>query len=197
MLPGLGVVLPSECPALWQAGPVRGHAVLLIGVPALEEWVRDRTAFYDPAFVSADPLFAHAHITVLAPCPPERALLERVAAAVEPFSYVLRRLDVFPDGVVHLVPEPAEGFAALTAAARAAAPQVAPYWGRAEPTPHLTLDRLGSSVTRESTRESVAGLLPARGRADELLLTWWEAGRCRVLGSAPLGGGLPEKISAL
>ena len=50
-----------------------GHAVLLIGVPALEGWIRERTAFYDASFLSADPRFAHAHITILAPCPHNQA----------------------------------------------------------------------------------------------------------------------------
>lgn len=180
-------IRPARAGALGWA-PVEGHAVLLVGVPALEDWVRARTAFYDPGFVCADPRFAHAHITVLAPCPASTDLLEQVAASVAPFDYALERLAVFPDGVIHLVPEPAGPFAALTAAARRAAPEVTPYWGRAEPTPHLTLDRLGERVTLASTSARVGPLLPAAGRADELLLTWWESGGCRVLARAPLRG---------
>lgn len=165
---------------------VAGHAVLLVGVPALEGWVRARTAFYDPGFVSADPDFAHAHITVLAPCPPSLALLDAVAAASPPFAFSLERFDVFPDGVIHLVPEPAAPFERLIRAARAAAPEVVPYWGRAEPTPHLTLDRIGAGVTLETTADALAPLLPAHGVATEVLLTWWESGACRVLARKPL-----------
>ncbi|MDO5534882.1 MAG: 2'-5' RNA ligase family protein [Propionibacteriaceae bacterium] len=168
-----------------------GHGVLLVGVPPLEEWVRARTAHYDASFVSADPAFAHAHVTVLAPFPGEgpgiAARVAAVAAAVEPFAYTLERVETFPDGVVHLVPEPDDGFRALTAAARAVAPEVDPYWGRFDPVPHLTLDRLGSGVTEQSTRDAVAHLLPARATASALLWTWWESGACRVLGRFPLG----------
>ena len=44
-----------------------GHSVLQLPVPALEGWVRDRTAHYDAGFVSADPRFGHAHVTALGP----------------------------------------------------------------------------------------------------------------------------------
>lgn len=161
----------------------RGHAVLLVGVPALEEWVRERTAFYDPAFVSDDPAFAHAHVTVLAPCPPRVEFLEAVAGSAGPFDFTLARVAVFPDGVIHLVPEPDAAFRALTDAAVAAAPEYPPYWGRFSPTPHVTLDRVGPGVSLASTRDAVAHLLPVRARAEELLLTWWEGGACRVLGA--------------
>ena len=48
-----------------------GHSVLQLPVPPLEEWVRARTAHYDEGFVSADPLFAHAHLTALGPFDPD------------------------------------------------------------------------------------------------------------------------------
>lgn len=167
-----------------------GHGVLLVGVPQLERWIRARTVHYDPAFLSADPGFAHAHVTVLAPFPAERAdAAAAVASAVEPFDYRLERLETFPDGVVHLVPEPDDGFRRLTEAALAAVPEAAPYWGRFEPTPHLTLDRLGGGVTAVSTRALLADAVPAACRAERLLLTWWEAGNCRVLASHVLGRG--------
>ena len=60
-------------------------------------------------------------------------------------------------------------------------------WVR-RPVPHLTLDRTGPGVSVASTLSSLADVVPARGRAEELLLTWWESDRCRVLGAAPLGG---------
>lgn len=161
---------------------MRGHAVLLVAVPPLEGWVRERTAHYDAGFVSDDPAFAHAHVTVLAPFPAE-ALDEAaaIASAVGPFDYTLGRVAVFPDGVVHLVPEPDDGFRALTHAARRLLPDVAPYWGRFSPVPHVTLDRLGPGVTQRSVRDAVAHLLPARARASEVMLTWWQSGGCRVL----------------
>jgi len=44
-----------------------GNTVLAVPVPELDEVVRERTAFYDASFVSSDPGFTHAHITVLGP----------------------------------------------------------------------------------------------------------------------------------
>jgi len=46
-------------------GDTGGHSVLVVPVPALEEYVRARTAHYDASFVSADPAWVHAHLTVL------------------------------------------------------------------------------------------------------------------------------------
>ena len=169
------------------SGTWPGHGVLLVGVPALEGWVRERTAFHDASFVSEDPAFPHAHVTVLAPFPPDA--LDRaaaIAATTAPFDFTLSRVAAFPDGTIHLVPEPDAGFRALTDAARRLLPEVLPYWGRFEPVPHLTLDRIGPDRGVDSTRASVAGLLPAHGRAEDLVLTWWESGACRVLGRFPL-----------
>ncbi len=166
---------------------MRGHGVLLAAVPPLEEWVRERTRHYDASFVSADPGFAHAHITVLAPFPVDA--LDRaaaVAAHMAPFHVTLDTVGVFPDGVVHVVPTPDADLRRLTDAARRLVPEVAPYWGRFEPVPHVTLDRLGPGVTQSSTADAVAHLLPARLRVGELLLTWWESGDCRVVERFPL-----------
>nr|WP_269779544.1 2'-5' RNA ligase family protein [Propioniciclava soli] len=155
----------------------------------MEPWVAWRTAQYDAAWVSDDPAFAHAHVTVLAPFPVDRTdVAARVARGVPPFSYRLARIGVFPDGVIHAVPEPADGFRALTDACRAALPDVAPYWGRVpDPTPHVTLDRVGEGVSAASTRALLGAALPASCRADSLVLTWWEAGACRVLERFELG----------
>lgn len=172
-------------------GETAGHGVLLVPVPELEGWVRDRTAHYDASFVSADPAFAHAHVTVLAPYPIERAdLLPVLAGATPSFVYRLESLGVFPDGVIHLTPDPADAFRRLTSAARTALPEVEPYWGRHPvPSPHVTLDRVSESagVSVESTWRALGDLVPATCRAEALLLTWWQSGACRVLASAPLG----------
>ena len=44
-----------------------GHSVLVVPVPALERLVRQRTRHYDAAYLSSDPTFAHAHVTLLGP----------------------------------------------------------------------------------------------------------------------------------
>lgn len=171
----------------FSGGMWRGHGVLALAVPALEPWVRGRTAHYDPGFLAVDPGFPHAHVTVLAPFPDDVHVAAAVAATATPFSFALERVGVFADGTIHLVPEPAESLAALTRTAREMLPDVVPYWGRFEPVPHMTLDRLGPGVTLESTAGAVAGALPARVLVEELVLTWWETGACRVLGRFPLG----------
>lgn len=168
---------------------VTGHGVLLAPVPALEPWVRARTAFYDPSFVSRDPAFAHAHVTILAPFPLDRLdAAARVAASTEPFDVMLKRVERFPDGLIHLAPEPVDALRALTDAARAELPEVEPYWGRIhDPSPHLTLDRESDAVSIESTRASLGAVIPCAVRVDRLLVTWWESDACRTVAAFRLG----------
>lgn len=191
---GLGCATLTSMGAEAEAG-WSGHGVLLVGVPELEGWSRERTAHYDASFVSADPDFAHAHVTVLAPFPVERLdVVRAVAAAVEPFEVTFARLAVFPDGVIHLVPEPGASLRALSAAARTLLPEVEPYWGAvADPAPHLTVDRVSDAVDVASIRALLGDLLPVRTRVDRLLLTWWESGNCRTLASVPLGAGVSRR----
>jgi 2'-5' RNA ligase superfamily len=172
---------------------VPGHSVLQVPVPPLEPWVRQRTAFYDTDYLSADPAFTHAHVTVLGPFLPtvDEEAAARVAgllARVRPFDFTLARLGTFPNGIVHLLPEPDHGFSALTAALVAAFPQCPPYGGEfGTPRPHLTLDALSADVTEASTRTALGAAVPAYCRAERVDLAWYEAGRCRVLRSWPLG----------
>ena len=189
-------------------GAFPGHAVLQAPVRALEDWVRARTAHYDTAYLSADPLFVHAHVTALGPLPqvvdarvPEHlaATVARVCAQVAPFVAVLQRLDTFPNGVIHLLPDDDSGFRSLTAHLRAELPEVLPYGGEFVPVPHLTLDAVQSSdvgrdaggqqVTEASTARAVRHLLPAHEHVQHLDLAWYEPGRCRLLRRWELGTG--------
>lgn len=69
-----------------------GHAVLQVPVPALEGFVRSRTAHYDPGFLGVSEIegepFVHAHITVLAPfaSPPDRDRVAQGLAGTAPFE---------------------------------------------------------------------------------------------------------------
>ena len=170
-----------------------GHSVLVVPVPELEPFVRERHAFYDPAYVSGDPAFTHAHITALGPFLPDldgeaEATVARIAAATPPFEVALSRIDTFPNGVIHLVPEPDLPFRDLTARLFAAFPECPPYGGQFPDTsPHLTLDWTSEHVSEASTRVLLGDLLPARCRVDRLDLAWYEADACRVLRSWPLG----------
>ncbi len=111
-----------------------GHSVLQVPVPALEQFVRSRTAHYDTDYLSRDPAFVHAHITVLGPFldvidDRVAATVAAIAAKVEPFAIVLERVETFPNGIIHLVPEPDEPCRELTRLLWAAYPQCPPYRG--------------------------------------------------------------------
>ncbi|WP_104107198.1 2'-5' RNA ligase family protein [Nocardioides sp. 616] len=178
-----------------------GHSVLQVPVPALDPWVRRRTAFYDTDYLSDDPAFTHAHITALGPFLPRHdartaARVGEVVARFEPFDFTLRRLATFPNGIVHLVPEPAEPFSRLTSALFEEFDQCPPYGGAfGIPQPHLTLDALSADVTENSTRKSLGAALPARCRAERLDLAWYQAGDCRLLDSWTLGSALGRTLS--
>lgn len=183
-----------------EPGPEPGHTVLVVPVPELEPFVRGRWEHYEPAMVSTDPAFTHAHVTALAPYLPEPtpadlALLAEIAAGTEPFDYLLDDVAAFPNGIVHLRPEPAAPFAALTARLWEAFPQCPPYAGRfPHSVPHLTLDLLSERVTLASTRDLLGDAVPVRCRADRLELHWYETGDCHVRHAWPLGGGGTEPL---
>jgi hypothetical protein len=173
----------------------RGHTVLQVPVPELEPFVSARTAHHDGDYVSTDPTFVHAHVTALAPFLGQPDLtadvlgrVSEIASRTEPFDFALETIDTFPNGIVHLLPEPSAPFAALTAQLWTAFPQCPPYAGAfADVVPHLTLDALSPDVTQDSTQQLVSEHLPARCRAERLDLAWYEPGRCRVLRSWRLG----------
>lgn len=168
-----------------------GHSVLQVPVPAVEQFVRGRHAHYDPDYVSNDPAFVHAHITVLGPFlevvdDASVETIAAIAAEVEPFELRLERIETFPDGIIHLRPEPEEPFRKLTAALWAAFPQCPPYGGEFDDVvPHLTLDHAGHA-TVEATRAALE--LPAYDRAARIDLAWYEPGNCHLVRSWPLGG---------
>lgn len=163
-----------------------GHSVLAVGVAELDGWVRARTAHYDASFVSADPAFAHAHITLLAPwlADPTRADLDvvaRIAAETPAFDTVLGRIETFPDGLIHLRADPDGPLRGLTRALSAAFPGCPPYGGEfGDVVPHVTLDRVSDGITPETVAADLAGVLPVRLRVDRIDLQWWENDNCHV-----------------
>ncbi len=167
--------------------------MLVVPVPELEAYVLERTRHYDDSFVSADPGFVHAHITVLAPFLPEPAAsdLERVgkiAEAASSWTYGLTAVEMSAGGNIHLAPEPAAPFAALTAELYAAFPQCPPYEGRFDPVPHLTVDHIAGGADLESTRTSLGPVLPVRCLADRISLQWYANHDCRLIAEWHLGG---------
>jgi hypothetical protein len=174
---------------------VTGHSVLQLPVPQLEQWVRARTAHYDAGFVSEDPRFGHAHITALgpfdpAPSPEVLAKVAGIAASTAPAAVRLAELAQFPNGIIHLVPEPAAHLSDLTARLVAAFPDHPPYGGEFgdDVRPHLTVDAASDEVDLASTAALLRDVVPVVGVLDTLQLAWWETGRCHVVAQWPLGG---------
>lgn len=170
-----------------------GHTVIAFPVPELDGWVRERTECYDASFVSADPAFVHAHITVLGPwvADPTAVDLDRVAEVVEeikPFDVTLGAVHAFPDGLIHLRPVPEEPIRDLTARLWAAFPDHPPYAGvYPDPTPHLTLDQTAPTITPHTVSQRLGETLPLAVRLDRLDLQWWANDDCRLLHSWKLG----------
>ncbi|MFZ2260061.1 2'-5' RNA ligase superfamily protein [Luteococcus japonicus] len=164
-----------------------GHAVLQVPVPELEDFVRERTAHYDTGFLGASEVpgqcHVHAHVTALGPflSPPDVRIVRGIAARTAAFGHTLSRIEVFPDGIIHAVPEPKAPFRALTAALREAFPEVIPYGGLHEVNPHVTLDAVGPGVDVEWVRECLSRVLPCSSRAEALDLVWYEQGNTRLM----------------
>lgn len=167
--------------------PSAGHTVLAVPVPPLNAVVRTRTAFYDASFVSNDPDFTHAHITVLAPwvaapTPADLAAVAGIAATTPSFTVTLAELGQFPDGIIHLVPDPQAPLRGATTRLAAAFPAFPPYEGRfGDVVPHLTVDRRSTSVTVDTVRDAIAHLLPLNLTVDRIDLQWWANHECRRL----------------
>lgn len=163
-----------------------GHSVLVVPVPALEPYVRGRTAFYDASFLGVDDAFVNAHITVLgpwldAPSPTQLATVDTVVNSHREFDYALEVVEEFPDGVIYLRPDPGEPFTALTADLAEAFPQCPPYGGAfGRVVPHLTLDRRSPTITPLTVRADLAGVVPVRERAARIDLQWWDNHHCHV-----------------
>lgn len=113
--------------------------VVRISLPDTLANIRRR---HDPAAAKGVP----AHITLLFPFipvarldPAVRGELAEIAGSMAPFAVRFADVGRFP-GVVYLVPEPADPFAALTASIVSRFPDHPPYAGEhGEVVPHLTL----------------------------------------------------------
>lgn len=149
--------------------------------------MRDRTAHYDGGFVSDDPRFGHAHVTALgpfdpAPVPEVLDGVAAIAASTAPVAVRLERLAQFPNGIIHLVPDPDDALRDLTARLVAAFPDWPPYAGEFEDVcPHLTVDAASDAVDLASTARLLADVVPVDVVLDRLQLAWWESGSCRVV----------------
>jgi hypothetical protein len=172
-----------------------GHSVIVVAVPPLEDLVRRRTRVYDDAYLSADPTFAHAHVTLLGPFVDAAGLTAPVVSTVgqvlrrqDPFPACFLEVARFPDGMIHLLPVDEEPFRRLTAELADAFPDHPPYGGRhVDPRPHVTLDRAGPAVDVETVRGWVADVVPVYVEVRTAQLSWYEQHGCRTLATWPLG----------
>jgi 2'-5' RNA ligase len=147
----------------------QSHSALVVPVPAAEPLVQAWRDRYDPSAAAGMP----AHITVLYPFAPRRALdaledeLASVAASLAPFEFRLERVGRFP-GVLYLEPEPATPFVELTRTFTERWPQYQPYAGAFDAVvPHLTI-AIGEEP--DGAEAELAGALPLAARAEELWL---------------------------
>ncbi len=169
------------------------HSVLVVPVPGVEDFVVERTERYDASFLSADPRFTHAHLTLLGPwvpmpTPADLDVVAGIAASAEPFDYRLERVVAFPDGTIHLAPDPADPFAALTKVLFESFPDYPPYAGAfPDSPPHVTLEREAPGISVGSVRTELAAVLPVVGVADRIDLQWWDNDDCHVIASWALG----------
>lgn len=172
--------------------PWTGHGVLQIAVPGMEEFIVAQNRFYDDSFVSADPRFHHAHITVLAPLTAwDTQAIAEIAASTPPFQIELRQVATFSNGIIHLKLADEAPAKALTRRLWAAHPQIVPN-GAPDPTPHLTLDLATGEVDQSRVEQQVAGLLPVVFRAEQVELVWYEANNCHWIASWALGTPLTD-----
>lgn len=141
-----------------------------------------------------------AHITLLYPFLRQKDLTTRVDATLaalfaryEAFSFRLQETGRFR-GVLHLLPEPAAPFIALTQAIWQAFPDHPPYEGRfSRITPHLQLaqgdDEALLDHLEAEFHSRLGPLLPIHGRAEAVQLIDEQEGRWNIRCSFQLAGG--------
>jgi 2'-5' RNA ligase len=179
------------------------ESALIVPVDAAESYVGRVREQFDRTVQLGVP----AHITVLYPfVPPERiddALLDAVQSTfsrAQPFSFVLSRIGRFagPPASLHLAPEPAAPFIALTESIVRRFPEHPPYGGQFDDVlPHLTV-AYGTETDLQAAEELLRAALPGDGgiaatcRAAALIENttgWWRHVRAFAFG--PAGAARP------
>lgn len=171
------------------------ESALVVLVPEAEALVRPVRARYDPSAAQGMP----AHVTILYPFQPPRAITPSVLAALQdvcarfsPFQVRLSQLGRFPD-VLYLAPVPPGPFQVLTHAIVQRFPETPPYGGRfAEVVPHLTLAQLADGEGLEHVAaefmQTAGGCLPIEAAVTDVALMDNEPGVWRVRVRFRLGG---------
>ena len=166
------------------------ETALIIAVPEAEPLVSTLRSLHDPSASAGVP----THITILYPFVSAEALDEGVIDGVrgvlsryEAFTFSLRAVERFEEGLVYLTPSPAELFLALTEAFVERFPEHPPYGGEIDViVPHLTLATEGPPEIEGQLRAR----LPIDAIASEvLLIVQDEDGMWSVRERLPLGAG--------
>ena len=157
-------------------------------VPEAEPVIGDRRATHTRDGARGMP----AHVTLLYPFAPEPDLdtLRALAAAGEPFRYMLSSVREWPDGIVWLEPDPAEPFLRLTHEIVERFPDHQPYGGAFvvdELIPHCTVVHTDDAGARADAAASVAEALPIDCDANEIWLMHEVDGRWQRHTPFPLG----------
>jgi hypothetical protein len=168
------------------------RTALLVPVPRVESLIDPWRRRYDDSAAGGVP----AHVTVLSPwlvpasvTVDDMTALAAIAADHPVFTADLAHVGLFEDGeVLHLRPDPDDGFRSLTTAVHTRWPSHPPYGGKhGEPTPHVTVGhRIPHREARQASR-SLMLALPVRVHAQVLQVWVEEQGHWHAARSFPLG----------
>ena len=163
--------------------------VPILSAPPLLKDLRDR---YDSNSLHGIP----PHITILFPFKNPDEInekdidkLKKIFLRVKGFSFVLKRINTFPE-VVYLEPSEKEKFINLTKEVMKDFPNYQPYEGKfTKINPHLTIGHeLGERFNEalKNIRKEIEGKLPIKVKAQEVWLMKSENGRWRLREKFPL-----------
>jgi hypothetical protein len=175
------------------------ETAIVVVVPEIEPVVGEWRMALDPSA----PLGVPAHVTILYPFVPRRAVghrdlarLAEIAEGESPFTATFSEVGWFGEDVVYATPHPRERFRGLIRRVAAAWPQHPPYRGlHPDPTPHLTIGDRGSIEEMRAAGHEVAARLPVTSQVTRLTLIEQVGGRWREAARFPLGQSSGESQS--
>lgn len=168
-----------------------GTTALVVLVPEADAAVGAIRARHDPSARRGMP----AHVTVLYPfvaegdwTPDVDARVAAVLRRAGPFDAAFGRTGTFGPGSLHLAPEPAEPFKALTRAVCAEFPDRPPYGGAfATIVPHLTLADGATPAAAADAAAALAAVPAFATHVTTVTRVVKRSGVWRIDGAYPLG----------
>lgn len=167
---------------------VAGELLYVIAEPDISEadraWIQSIRKRHDPQFDLVGPHFTLLFGTDAMPADALTARVKKIAGHVPAFAVVLRRIEVFDDCCLFLVPE--AGTRELTLLHEAL--RIAPASGTSF-APHMTIGRLASAKTaQEIARELNASGRSIRGRVSALKIIAVAGRQAREIATLELAG---------